>query len=252
VPASPQVQPLGIALFVVAYLLVSLRRLGWLGLDRPAGALVGAVLFVATGILTPEGALGAVDAATLLLLFAVMGAGAFLAIDGFFESAEALVLARVRTPSGLLAAIVWGAGVLAALVTNDAVCVLGTPFVLRLARRMGVRPLPLLLALATSANTGSVATLVGNPQNMLCASLGGLAYRDHLLLMLPVAVVGLALNHAIVWASFRRPWSTRWRRSNRGTRPPSGRAEARAAPRAGCGGCELRLHLAWRTGGAAR
>jgi Na+/H+ antiporter NhaD/arsenite permease-like protein len=104
----------------------------------------------------------------------------------------------------LLAAIVWGAGALSALVTNDAVCVLGTPFVLRLAKRMGIRPLPLLLALATSANTGSVATLVGNPQNMLCASLGGLTYRDHLVLMLPVALVGLALNHVIVWASFRR------------------------------------------------
>ncbi|GAB4207629.1 MAG: anion transporter [Sandaracinaceae bacterium] len=203
-PASTPLQPLGIALFIVAYLLVSLRRLGWLGLDRPAGALVGAVLFVATGILTPEDALGAVDPATLLLLFAVMGAGAFLAIDGFFESAEALVLSHVRTPKGLLAAIVWGAGALSALVTNDAVCVLGTPFVLRLAKRMEVRPLPLLLALATSANTGSVATLVGNPQNMLCASLGGLAYRDHLVLMLPVALVGLALNHGILRASFRR------------------------------------------------
>jgi Na+/H+ antiporter NhaD/arsenite permease-like protein len=195
-------QPVGIALFALAYLLISLRRLGWLGLDRPAGALVGAVLFVASGIVTPRQAIDAVDGATILLLFAVMGAGAFLAIDGFFESAERWVLARVRTPAGLLAAVIWGAGLLAALVTNDAVCVLGTPFVLRVVARMKARPLPFLLALATAANTGSVATLVGNPQNMLCASLGGLAYREHLALLLPVAIVGLAINHAIVRAVF--------------------------------------------------
>jgi Na+/H+ antiporter NhaD/arsenite permease-like protein len=63
---------------------------------------------------------------------------------------------------------------------------------------------PFLLALATSANTGSVATLVGNPQNMLCGLLGGLSYRDHLLLLGPVATGGLAINHAVLWLMFRK------------------------------------------------
>src|SRR5690606_37205694 len=69
--------------------------------------------------------------------------------------------------------------------------------------RYGLPPLPFLLALATAANTGSVATLVGNPQNMLCASLGGLDYATYAATMLPVAVVGLAINHAVLWWSFR-------------------------------------------------
>jgi Na+/H+ antiporter NhaD/arsenite permease-like protein len=198
------VRPLGIVLFALTYVLISVRRLGWLGLDRPAGALLGAVLFVASGILRPEEALAAIDGSTILLLFAVMGTGAFLAIDGVFDAAEALVVSRLHTPSALLGAIVWGAGSLAALVTNDAVCVLGTPLVVRLVRRLDLPPLPFLLALATAANTGSVATLVGNPQNMLCATLGHLAYRDHLVLLLPVAIVCLAINHAVVWLVFRR------------------------------------------------
>jgi Na+/H+ antiporter NhaD/arsenite permease-like protein len=197
-------KPLGLVLFGLTYVLISLRRVGWLGLDRPAGALLGAVLFVACGILRPDDALDAIDASTLLLLFAVMGTGAFLAIDGFLNTAEALVLARFRTPGALLGAIVWGAGALAALVTNDAVCVLGTPLVVRLVRRLDLPPQPFLLALATAANTGSVATLVGNPQNMLCAALGGLAYRDHLVLLLPVAIIALGINHAVIWFVFRR------------------------------------------------
>jgi Na+/H+ antiporter NhaD/arsenite permease-like protein len=194
----------GVAIFAVTYALISARRLQWLGLDRPAGALLGAVACVALGVLSPEAALGAVDGATLLLLFGVMGMGAFLAVDGFFEVVEQRLVAAARTPARLLGLLVWGAGGLSALITNDAVCVLGAPLVVRLIQRHRLTPLPFLLALATAANTGSVATLVGNPQNMLCATLGGLSYREHLLLCAPIALLGLAVNHGLLWFLFRR------------------------------------------------
>ncbi|MBU1429577.1 hypothetical protein KKF91_03345 [Myxococcota bacterium] len=77
------------SIFAVTYLLISTRRLGWLGLDRPAAALLGAVACVGLGVLTPDEALKAVDLNTLLLLFGVMGLGAFLVIDGFFDAVEA-------------------------------------------------------------------------------------------------------------------------------------------------------------------
>jgi Na+/H+ antiporter NhaD/arsenite permease-like protein len=60
------------------------------------------------------------------------------------------------------------------------------------------------MALATAANTGSVATLVGNPQNMLCAMLGNLTYREHLVLVGPLAIFCLGINHALLWLVFRR------------------------------------------------
>jgi len=193
-----------VLVFAATYVLVAARRLGWLALDRPAGALLGAVACVALGVLGPDQALAAVDGRTLLLLFGMMGMGAFLGADGFFDRA-ALALARwARTPARLLGALVWGAGGLAALVTNDAVCVLGAPLVVALVQRHRLRALPFVLALATAANTGSVATLVGNPQNMLCAALGGLSYRDHLVLVGPIAVLGLAVNHLALRMAFAR------------------------------------------------
>jgi Na+/H+ antiporter NhaD/arsenite permease-like protein len=194
----------GILVFAVTYVLISARRLQWLGLDRPGGALLGAVACVTFGVIAPQEALAAVDSATLLLLFGVMGMGAFLSVDRFFEKAETRLVATARTPARLLTLIVWNAGILSAFITNDAVCVLGAPLVVRLVQKHRLPPLPFLLALATAANTGSVATLVGNPQNMLCGMLGGLSYREHFVLMAPVAVVGLALNHAILHLSFRR------------------------------------------------
>jgi len=134
----------------------------------------------------------------------MMGLGAFLAIDGFFDVAADVAVRIAKTPTRLAGFVVWGAGVLSALITNDAVCVLGAPLVVGVVVRHRLPALPFLLALATGANTGSVGTLVGNPQNMLCASLGGLAYRDHLLLVGPVAVIALAINHAVIALAFRR------------------------------------------------
>lgn len=194
----------GVAIFAVTYLLIAGRRLSWLPIDRPAGALLGAVAMVACGVLEPHEATAAVNGETLLLLFGLMGVGAFLAADGLLDRSAEWLAARCKTPGRLLGALVWSAGVLSAVITNDAVCVLGAPLVIAWVRRLGVPALPFLLALCTAANTGSVATLVGNPQNMLCAQLGGLSYRTYLAHMAPVALIGLALNHAMLAWSFRR------------------------------------------------
>lgn len=208
----------GIVIFAITYVLIALRRLSWLGFDRPAGALLGAVCCVVFGVLTPREAVAAVDGATILLLFGVMGMGAFLAIDGLFDDLENAVSSIARTPARLLGFVVWGSGVLSAFITNDAVCVLGAPIVVRLIRRHSLPHLPFLLGLATAANTGSVATLVGNPQNMLCANLGDLSFREHLFLLGPVAAAGLALNHGLLILLFRKQLT-----ANRLTRTNGGR-----------------------------
>jgi len=193
----------GLALFAVCYAMLSARRLAGRGLDRPTIALLGATLMVAFGVLTPAGALASIDANTLLLLFGLMGVGAAIAEDGLFAWAEARMVAVARTPARLVGAVLWGSGLAAALLTNDAVCLLAAPPLIRLVQRHRLPAAPFLLALATGANTGSAATLLGNPQNMLCASLGDLNYLDHLRLAGPVALLGLAVNHAVLAASFR-------------------------------------------------
>jgi Na+/H+ antiporter NhaD/arsenite permease-like protein len=194
----------GVLVFAVTYVLTASRRLKVVRLDRAGAALVGAVLAIGLGAVTPAEAILAVDHATIILLFAVMGMGGFLSLDGFFDRAGRLLLARLRTKRRLVGALVWGAGLLGAIVTNDAVCVLGAPLVVHWIDRHKLPRLPLLAALATGANTGSVATLVGNPQNMLCGSLGKLAFAPFLFHMAPVALVGLAINHAILIFMFRK------------------------------------------------
>ena len=89
-----------------------------------------AVLCVVVGVLTPRQAIESVDGRTLLLLFGMMGMGAVLGADGFFDRAGFALAAWARTPARLLGGLVWASGTLSALITNDAVCVLGAPLVL--------------------------------------------------------------------------------------------------------------------------
>lgn len=199
----------GVLVFAVTYVLVASKNLRVVKVDRPAGALIGAVLAVALGALTADEAAKAVDHTTIVLLFAVMGMGAFLSLDGFFERAGERVVFWARTPRRLVAATVWGAGLFSAIVTNDAVCVLIAPIVVGWIEKHKLPRLPLLLALATGANTGSVATLVGNPQNMLCGSLGQLRFAPFLWHMLPVAVVSLAINHVVLLLLYRKDLVTK-------------------------------------------
>ena len=67
-----QKEIVAIAIFAVTYLLISGRRLKILPLNRPAAALLGTVLMVATGVLTPKQAYAAVDYDTLVLLLGMM------------------------------------------------------------------------------------------------------------------------------------------------------------------------------------
>jgi len=59
--------------------------------------------------------------------------------------------------------------------------------------------LPLLLAICTSANIGSSATLTGNPQNVLIASKSGIDYISFLLIVAPASLVGITINFLAMW-----------------------------------------------------
>ena len=190
--------------FAGTYLGLALGRLPFFRVDRTGVAIIGGALVVVSGLLPWDRAVAAVDAHTLVLLFGMMIVAAYLRLSGFFRLVTYAAVRRARTPVGLLGLIIVAAGVLSALFVNDVVCLVMAPIVLDLVRRLRLPPLPYLIALATAANVGSVATLTGNPQNMLVGSFSGLSYRAFLLREAPVAVIGLALVFAVIWLAYRR------------------------------------------------
>ena len=78
------------------------------------------------------------------------------------------------------------------------------PFILSITRRLQLQPARYLLALATASNIGSVATITGNPQNMLIGSFSGISYRDFMGHLGPVALIGLFLDWLIIHFVYKR------------------------------------------------
>lgn len=192
------------AIFLLTYLVLGLGSLPPLRIDRAGATLVGATLMVACGVVTTSQAAGAIDLGTLALLFGMMVVAANLRLAGFFGWTVARVLGATRSPRLLLVLTTWLSGVLSALVVNDTVCVLMTPLVLELAERGGLPPVPFLLALAMGANAGSVATVVGNPQNMMIASTGGIPYAQFAGALAPVALGALAITSSVLVLAYGR------------------------------------------------
>jgi Na+/H+ antiporter NhaD/arsenite permease-like protein len=195
---------LAFAVFAAAYLGLSLGRLPPFRLDRTGVAIVGGAAMVVLGVLSWNEAVAAVDAHTLVLLFGMMIVAAYLRLSGFFGLVTTWTIRRARTPVGVLAAVIAAAGVLSALFVNDVVCLVMAPLVVDVVRRLRLPPAPFLIALATAANVGSVATLTGNPQNMLVGGFSGIGYRAFLLRQGPVAIAGLACVLGIIWLVYRR------------------------------------------------
>jgi Na+/H+ antiporter NhaD/arsenite permease-like protein len=193
-----------IVIFAFTYLLISGRRLKVLPLNRPAAALLGAVLMVAFGVMTPKQVYAAVDYDTLVLLLGMMLFTTYLFLAGFFNWAADFVLRVAKTPQRLLLYLIFTAGFLSALLVNDTVCLMLTPLVVAVIKRGKLPLVPYLLALAMSANIGSVATLVGNPQNMIIGNLSGIPFVRFSLALLPVAVVGLLIQYAVLAFGFRK------------------------------------------------
>jgi Na+/H+ antiporter NhaD/arsenite permease-like protein len=191
-------------IFLASYVVFALGKFPGLKIDRTGAAIIGAVGMVAFRIVRPGEALHFIDFSTIVLLFSMMLIVGNLHLVGFFEWNAEAVLRRLK-PHQLLPAVIFTCGFLSAFFVNDIVCLVMVPFVLSITRRMGLAPLPYLLAVATASNIGSVSTITGNPQNMLIGSFSGIRYRDFLAHLGPLAFVGLFVDWGVLyWIHMRK------------------------------------------------
>ena len=184
--------------FASVYTGMLLGRLPSLGLDRTGVALLGAIALIARGAVGLRAATGSVDGPTMALLFGFMVLSAQLRQSGFFAWTTWWLASRDVGPVALMGGIVFGAGALSAVFSNDIVCLAATPVLVDACRRRGLDPVPYLIALACAANVGSAATLVGNPQNMLIGEALGLDFADYLAAAALPVVGGLVLTWATI------------------------------------------------------
>ena len=121
-------------------------------------------------------ALRAIDFDTIALLLGMMIVVGNLRLSGFFRLVTNWVVTRARHPLLLLAAVIVTSGFFSAFLVNDTICLALTPLVLDLVVRLRRDPVPYLLAVAMASNVGSVATITGNPQNIMIGSFSRIPY----------------------------------------------------------------------------
>ncbi len=190
-------------IFAATYVVVAIGYFPGFRIDRTGAAIIGASLMIGTGVLTFEEAVRAVDYPTIVLLFGMMIVVANLRFSGFFRWASVWTLRHAHGPLTLLGAVVVLSGVFSAFFVNDTMCLALTPLVLEVTRAAGRRPIPYLLAVAMASNAGSVATITGNPQNMMIGSLSRIPYPQFTAALAPVAAASLAITFVVIALMYR-------------------------------------------------
>lgn len=176
-------------LFLITFVGILLERI-----DRTIIALAGGgamvVAGMAMGFYSQEQALETIDFNTLGLLLGMMVLVALLAKTGFFQYLATITAKRSQgNPWRLLLILGAITTVLSMFLDNVTTIVLIAPVTILIAEIMGLSPIPFLVSEAILSNTGGVATLVGDPPNILIGSAAGLGFNDFLLHLAPIVAV---------------------------------------------------------------
>lgn len=185
-------------IFLLTYTIIALGQPPLFRIDRAGAAIIGAGLMILTGSISELDAFMAIDYKTLIILFGMMIVVANLRLSGFFNIVMGFIIKKIKDPKTFLKWLIVISGILSAFFVNDTVCLMFTPFLLSLCENLKLNPKPFLIALCMSSNIGSVATLTGNPQNIIIGNAGKLSYSAFFLKMLPVSIVGFFILYVIL------------------------------------------------------
>jgi Na+/H+ antiporter NhaD/arsenite permease-like protein len=163
-----------IIVLLVVFVLIAVRQIGRFRLQIWQAMLLGALAVLLTGQISPAEALKAINLDVILFLFGMFVVGQALEESGYLSHLSSRLFRRAKTVDSLLLLILFGAGLLSAFLMNDTLAIIGTPVMLQIARKTGIRPKLLLLSLAFSVTIGSVMSPIGNPQNLLVAINGNI------------------------------------------------------------------------------
>jgi Na+/H+ antiporter NhaD/arsenite permease-like protein len=156
------------------FVLTALRQVGSLRLQIWQVMTIGALSVLLLGQISPEEALGAINTDVLLFLFGAFCVGEALNRSGYLSWLGSRIVSRAKSTDQLVLLVLFSTGLLAAILMNDTLAIMGTPLVLQFSRKFGVSSKLMLFALAFGVTTGSVMSPIGNPQNLLIAIEGNL------------------------------------------------------------------------------
>lgn len=175
---------------------------------RTLAGVIGAVAMVLTGMIggfyTQAEAVIAIDANTMFLLMGMMTLVVLLKPTGGFEFL-AIRMAKLSkgSPVRLLIYLSTAVTVISLFLDNVTTVLVFAPLTVVIARMLGITPVPYLMAEALLSDTGGVATLVGDPPNVMIGSAAGIDFNTFLFHMGPVILVAWLITLVLLLSLFR-------------------------------------------------
>jgi Na+/H+ antiporter NhaD/arsenite permease-like protein len=195
----------------IVFVLIAVRQVGNIRLRIWQIMLAGSLIVLITGQISPARALAAINADVMLFLFGVFVIGQALEDSGYLGHLAYRLFSRARSLNTLVLFILFGMGILSALLLNDTLAIIGTPVVLSLASKTDTPPKVLLLSLAFAVTIGSVMSPIGNPQNLLIAIHGNVpnAFITFFQYLLAPTVINLFFAYLLLRWFYRGHFRTR-------------------------------------------
>jgi Na+/H+ antiporter NhaD/arsenite permease-like protein len=192
-----------VVVFLTAYILIATERV-----PKMVTALAGAGVILAFGVASSEDAFYShdtgIDWDVIFLLLGMMIIVGILRQTGVFEYIAIWAAKRAKgSPFRVMVLLVLITAFASALLDNVTTVLLIAPVTLLVCERLGVSPVPFLIAEVLSSNIGGAATLIGDPPNIIIASRSGLTFNDFLVHMTPIAALGIAVLVAMLPLLFR-------------------------------------------------
>jgi Na+/H+ antiporter NhaD/arsenite permease-like protein len=182
---------IAVVVFVIAYVLIATE---WT--HKLLAALGGAAVLLALGVTDSEHAFYShdtgVDWDVIFLLLGMMIIVGVLRRTGVFEYIAIWAAKRAKgSPLRVMILLTLITAVASALLDNVTTVLLIAPVTLLVCDRLGINPVPFLIAEVLASNIGGAATLIGDPPNIIIASRSGLTFNDFLIHMAPLVVITL-------------------------------------------------------------
>lgn len=165
---------ISIIVLAIVFVLIAVRKIGNVRIKIWQAMTLGAIIVLFTGQINPIDAIHSVNLDVIVFLFGMFVVGESMQRSGYLNLLSRRLFYRARNVDHLILLILIPIGLLSAFLMNDTLAIIGTPIVLGLSKKHGLSPKLLLLTLAFAVTTGSVMSPIGNPQNLLVASSGGI------------------------------------------------------------------------------
>ncbi|OGY87666.1 MAG: hypothetical protein A2233_01820 [Candidatus Kerfeldbacteria bacterium RIFOXYA2_FULL_38_24] len=191
---------LSLAIFVVTYAIIISEKI-----HRTVIALAGAVLMIALGILSQEQAIEAIDFNTLGLLIGMMVVVSIAKQSGMFQYVAiwASKISRGK-PLIIFCLLSFITALFSAFLDNVTTVLLIIPVTFVIANQLKIHPKPFLIAAILLANIGGVATLIGDPPNIMIGSASGLGFNAFLFNLGPISLIVAIVTIGLLLLTYRK------------------------------------------------